>query len=211
LILLLLALVLASGAAASPGGARLPAGRRAGNGAAPAANATAAPPALPLRTSGRWLVDAAGARVRLRCASWSGAQEAWFVPSGLWAARRATIARSARAARLNCIRLVWSVEAVLRAANGTAAVPAAAIKANTDLAGKGPLQVLDAVIEAITAEVGRGVAMAGRSGAGPGARGARQACHVMGVLKEARVRLVPSSTRPLYLPPGHAGDPGQPQ
>jgi hypothetical protein len=95
----------------------------------------------PLHTAGRNFVDATGARVRLRCASWSGAQEKWFVPSGLWAQPRRVIARMARQGGLNCIRLVWSLEAVLRAANGTAVVPAAAVAANRDLAGQSPLQV----------------------------------------------------------------------
>lgn len=95
----------------------------------------------PLHTRGRYFYDARGARVRLRCASWSGMQERWFVPSGMWAQDRSAIARMARKARLNCVRLVWSLEAVLRSANGTAAVPAAAVSANRDLAGKAPLQV----------------------------------------------------------------------
>lgn len=39
---------------------------------------------------------------------------------------------------LNCIRLVWSVEAVLGPNSGkeTAKVPAEALKANTDLVGR---------------------------------------------------------------------------
>ncbi|GBF94600.1 endoglucanase e1 [Raphidocelis subcapitata] len=119
--------------------------------AAAAACHAAAPqlPPLPLRTSGRSIVDQKGARVRLRCASWSGGQERWFVPSGLWAQPRGTIAALARGAGLNCIRLVWSVEAALRGANGTAAVPDAAVAANPDLKGRGPLEVWDAVIAAL--------------------------------------------------------------
>ena len=95
----------------------------------------------PLHTHGRYFFDARGARVRLRCASWSGMQEKWFVPAGLWVQHRRTIAGMARKARLNCIRLVWSLEAVLRSANGTATVPAAALTANPDLIGRSPLQV----------------------------------------------------------------------
>uniref|UniRef100_A0A383WF09 Glycoside hydrolase family 5 domain-containing protein n=1 Tax=Tetradesmus obliquus TaxID=3088 RepID=A0A383WF09_TETOB len=76
-------------------------------------------------------------------------QEKWYVPSGLWAQHRSTIAGMARRAGLNCIRLVWSTEMALRSANGSIGVPTAALYANPDLQGKGPLQVLDAVIAAI--------------------------------------------------------------
>lgn len=106
-------------------------------------------PPMPLRTQGRYIVDSNGKRVRLKCASWSGAQEKWYVPSGLWAQHRSTIAGMARRAGLNCIRLVWSTEMALRSANGSIGVPTAALYANPDLQGKGPLQVLDAVIAAI--------------------------------------------------------------
>lgn len=111
-------------------------------------------------------------RFKLRCASWSGAQEAGYVPSGLWAAHRSEIAAQARAMGLNCIRLPWSLEAVLgpgrpqaqqavAAAAGSAAggggagqrpaprVPPALLAANPDLVGRSPLGVLDAVVEAI--------------------------------------------------------------
>ncbi|KAF8059377.1 hypothetical protein HT031_005182 [Scenedesmus sp. PABB004] len=92
-------------AAARAAGAAAPAAARAARAAAPAAAgapapaaagsaAPAAPPAassasskpapsakrsfaLPLRTAGRWIVDAKGERVRLKCSSWSGAQVGW--------------------------------------------------------------------------------------------------------------------------------------
>jgi hypothetical protein len=81
-------------------------------------------------------------------------QEKWYVPSGLWAQHRSVIAAKAQAAGLNCIRLVWSTEMAIRSANGSVQVPAAALYANPDLQGKGPLQVLDAVIAVITQQVG---------------------------------------------------------
>jgi endoglucanase len=113
-----------------------------------------APIKLPLSTRGRIFVDTTGARVRLRCASWSGMQEKWYVPSGLWARHRRVIAGAAAAASLNCLRIVWSLEAVVKSSNGTAAVPAEAVAANPDLVGKGPLEVLDAVIAAAWEKVG---------------------------------------------------------
>ncbi|KAI8465570.1 MAG: glycoside hydrolase superfamily [Monoraphidium minutum] len=120
--------------------------------AATAAHRFAGGVAPPLHARGRDIVDSAGRRVRLRCASWSGGQEKWYVPSGMWARPRAAIARKAAAALLNCVRLVWSLEAVLRAANGTAVVPHEAMAANPDLKDRSPLEVMDAVIAAITAE-----------------------------------------------------------
>jgi hypothetical protein len=80
-------------------------------------------------------------------------QEKWYVPSGLWAQHRNVIASMAQKAGLNCIRLVWSTEMALRSSNGSVGVPVAALSANPDLQGKGPLQVLDAVIAAIAQQV----------------------------------------------------------
>jgi hypothetical protein len=80
-------------------------------------------------------------------------QEKWYVPSGLWAQHRNVIAAMAQKAGLNCIRLVWSTEMALRSSNGSVKVPVAALSANPDLQGKGPLQVLDAVIAALAQQV----------------------------------------------------------
>jgi hypothetical protein len=110
-------------------------------------------PPLPLSTRGRHIVDAAGRRVKLRCVSWSGGQEAWFVPSGLWAQHRRSIAGLAASGGFNCVRLVVSLEMVLGSANGSAVVPPQAVAANDDLRGRTPLQVLDAVIAAIIKQV----------------------------------------------------------
>jgi hypothetical protein len=73
------------------------------------------------------------------------------VPSGLWAQPRGTIAAMAKAAGLNCIRLVWSVEAVLKAT--AADVPAQALTANLDLRGKTPLAVMEAVVATLAQQV----------------------------------------------------------
>lgn len=149
-----------------------------------------------LSTRGRHIIDAAtGERSKLRCGSWSGAQEAHYVPNGLWAQPRSVIAQQvttpahvvqverlhngtttrgcacipqpqrwhqfparewhhctkkapylclllintqAAALGLNCIRFVWSVEAVLgrNSSQQPATVPAEALKANPDLVGR---------------------------------------------------------------------------
>lgn len=75
------------------------------------------------------------------------------MPSGLWAQHRSVIASMAKKIGLNCIRLVWSLEMALRSANYTAIVPKEALTANSDLFGKSPLQVLDAVIAALAKQV----------------------------------------------------------
>ena len=50
-----------------------------------------------LSTRGRHIIDGStGERFKLRCASWSGAQEKWYVPSGLWAQHRSVIAGKVR-------------------------------------------------------------------------------------------------------------------
>lgn len=109
-------------------------------------------PPLPLRAEGRWIVNARNERFKLACVSWSGAQERWFVPSGLWAAHRDDIARlAASTGWVNCVRLVWSTEMALRGSNGSATVPEEAISANPDLVGRGPLEVLDAVVASLAA------------------------------------------------------------
>lgn len=82
-------------------------------------------------------------------------QEQWYVPSGLWAQHRSKIAAMVKAGGFNCIRLVWSLEMVMKTTNGTAVVPPQALTANPDLLGKTPLQILDAVIQAIAQQVSR--------------------------------------------------------
>ena len=46
------------------------------------------PPALPLHTSSRWIVDSKGKRVKLACVNWSGAAQKDGVVSGLQHAPR---------------------------------------------------------------------------------------------------------------------------
>ena len=108
----------------------------------------------PFGTVGRDIVGANGVRLRLKCASWSGGQEKWYAPSGLWAQNRKVIASMAKQSGLNCIRLVWSLELALKPG---AAPPKDALLANPDLVGKTALQVFDAVVKAIADAVSSGV------------------------------------------------------
>lgn len=66
-------------------------------------------PALPLSTSGRWILDADGARVKLRCVNWAGHMEA-HVPEGLHRQSVDTIAQFIADAGFNCVRLTYSID-----------------------------------------------------------------------------------------------------
>jgi hypothetical protein len=73
------------------------------------AGAVTAMPPLPLSTSGRWILDARGGRVRLTCANWSGAEEKDFVVGGLDHSHRDEIAGLFHSYGFNCVRLLWYV------------------------------------------------------------------------------------------------------
>ncbi|ROQ26911.1 aryl-phospho-beta-D-glucosidase BglC (GH1 family) [Streptomyces sp. PanSC19] len=147
----------------------------AGTPAAPASAAAPAPagPALtadwqpPLRTQGRYIVDANGDRFKLKSANWHGAQGSWTgsgdradpanhnageksdqMPLGLDRAPVATILSDFHALGINSVRLPFSNEML----HDQRPVPDAAVAANPQLRGRTPLQVLDAVIAATTAE-----------------------------------------------------------
>ncbi|RYP29262.1 hypothetical protein DL767_006790 [Monosporascus sp. MG133] len=81
-------------------------------GAVASAAAALAAPELPLSTQGRWIVDASGARVKLRCVNWAGHMEA-NVPEGLHKQPVGRIADIIAAAGFNCVRLTYSVDHAL--------------------------------------------------------------------------------------------------
>ncbi|MFG3053459.1 glycoside hydrolase family 5 protein [Kitasatospora sp. NPDC048239] len=134
----------------------------------PAAAADPAPSwTAPLSTRGRYIVDATGNRFRLKSGNWDGAQGSWNgsgdsadpathhsgqqsfgVPLGLDRAPVSAILAGFRQLGLNSIRLPFSNELV----HATAPVPDRAVAANPQLRGRTPLQVLDAVVEALTAD-----------------------------------------------------------
>jgi aryl-phospho-beta-D-glucosidase BglC (GH1 family) len=133
--------------------------------AAPATTATTAEAwTPPLSTRGRYIVDADGNRFKLRSGNWHGASGTWTgsgdpaddanhhagenshrVPLGLDRAPMADIVAGMREIGLNSVRLPFSNEMV----HDTRPVPPLA--ANPHLAGRTPLQVYDAVVEALTA------------------------------------------------------------
>jgi endoglucanase len=107
---------------------------------------TAAPVPPPLSTSGRYIVDADGRRVRLAGVNWYGAHEDDGVAAGLErTGRRALAARIARHG-FNSVRLPFS----LWMTEQTTPVPDEYLAANPDLSGATPIQVYDACVEALT-------------------------------------------------------------
>ncbi len=100
----------------------------------------------PLSTSGRYIVDARGQRVRLAGVNWYGAHEDDGVAPGLDRTDRRALARRIASHGFNSVRLpfsLWMTEQI-------APVPAEYLAANPDLAGHTPIQVYDACVEALT-------------------------------------------------------------
>ncbi|MYS85122.1 cellulase family glycosylhydrolase [Streptomyces sp. SID5474] len=121
----------------------------------------------PLSTRGRYIVDANGNRFKLKASNWAGAQGnrlgsgdvddpannqsgqvSHNIPLGLDRAPIARITADFHALGLNAIRLPFANAMV----HDTTAVPDSAVAANPQLKGKTPLQVYDAVVEALTAD-----------------------------------------------------------
>lgn len=67
---------------------------------------------LPLKTSGRWILDDTGARVKLRCINWAAHGET-NTPEGLHKASVATLADFIKDKGFNCVRLTYSTEHAL--------------------------------------------------------------------------------------------------
>jgi hypothetical protein len=100
----------------------------------------------PLSTTGRFIVDAGGRRVRLAGVNWYGAHEDLGVPPGLDRTDRHTLARRIAMLGFNSVRLPFSLWMTEQAAP----VPGKYLAANPDLSGATPLQVYDACVEALT-------------------------------------------------------------
>src|SRR6201998_2828890 len=102
--------------------------------------------ATPLSTSGRFIVDKNGRRVRLAGVNWYGASEDMGVPAGLDRIDRGELAGLIAAQGFNSVRLPFSVWMTEQ----TGPVPRQALAANPDLDGKTPLGVYDACVKALT-------------------------------------------------------------
>ena len=104
--------------------------------------------AAPLSTSGRFIVDAHGKRVRLAGVNWYGASEDFGVPVGLDSTDRCALAELIAAQGFNCVRFPFSVWMTQQ----TAPVPDQYLVKNPDLQGSTPIQVYDACVKALTDE-----------------------------------------------------------
>jgi len=102
--------------------------------------------ATPLFTSGRYIVDASGRRVRLAGVNWYGAHEDDGVVSGLERTDRFRLARTIARLGFNSVRLPFSLWMTEQATP----VPDEYLAANPDLSGATPMQVYDACVEALT-------------------------------------------------------------
>lgn len=107
-----------------------------------------APDQLPLSTTSRWIVDAKGDRVKWSCVNWSGAEEKDGVVGGLQHQNVDSIAAVFVGMGFNCVRLPWSVQAVITPHNVSNAT---LLGANPHLIGRSTLQLLDAVVDACAA------------------------------------------------------------
>jgi aryl-phospho-beta-D-glucosidase BglC (GH1 family) len=103
---------------------------------------------LPLSTCGRWIVDRQRRRVKLASVNWYGASDTELVPGGLDRVTIASVARTIRELGFNSVRLPFSNEML----KVTKPVAPEHVAANPDLAGKTPIEVLDAAVAALTGE-----------------------------------------------------------
>ncbi|KAI1468925.1 glycoside hydrolase family 5 protein [Daldinia caldariorum] len=101
---------------------------------------------FPLRTQGRNIVDATGRRFKLASVNWYGASDELFIPGGLDVQHRSVIATTIRLLGFNSVRLPYSDELVIRNPH----ILPHLLTANPDLVGLRALDILQAVVEALT-------------------------------------------------------------
>lgn len=104
--------------------------------------------ALPLHTSGRYIVDRQNRRIKLSSVAWYGAESVDFVPGGLQLEPLLSIVHRIRCMGFNSVRLPWSNQMV----ESNPVVPDYAVAANPELKGLHALNVYDAVVYALSAE-----------------------------------------------------------
>lgn len=98
---------------------------------------------LPLRTSGTVIVDNAGDVVKLACVNWYHAHMDTFVVSGLHLQPLANLTARLVELGFNCVRLPFSLEAVL----SNPVVPARFLAANPEFVGLRAMEMMDVYIE----------------------------------------------------------------
>jgi aryl-phospho-beta-D-glucosidase BglC (GH1 family) len=103
---------------------------------------------LPLRTSGRNIIDATGRRFKLSSINWYGGSDELFVPGGLEIKHRSVIAKTVKRLGFNSVRLPYADEMVMT----NPPVKTETVMANPDLIGLKALDVFAAVVDALTDE-----------------------------------------------------------
>ncbi|KAL1874286.1 hypothetical protein Daus18300_003650 [Diaporthe australafricana] len=73
------------------------------------ANSALSAPNVPLSTTSRWIVDAGGERVKLRCVNWAGHMET-HLPEGLHKQSISYLADWIAGQGFNCVRLTYSID-----------------------------------------------------------------------------------------------------
>jgi endoglucanase len=102
--------------------------------------------APPLHTFGYQILDAHDRPVQLLSVNWYGFDEKEFVAGGLDRAPLATIVSEIRAMGFNSVRLPWANEVL----EHNPAVGEGSLTANPELRGKHSMELMDAVIQALT-------------------------------------------------------------
>ncbi len=111
-----------------------------------AAAAHTLPFAPPLHTNGHNILDSKGHRVRLTSVNWYGFDQKEFVVGGLDHAPLDAIVKEITELGVNSVRLPWANETLER----NPLVPDYAVKVNPQFKGKHAMEVMDAVILALT-------------------------------------------------------------
>jgi endoglucanase len=112
----------------------------------------------PLHTNGRWIVDQTESRVKLASVNWYGAEQADFIPGGLYCQSVDAIAARIRNAPFNSVRLPWSNAMLEENPGPCSATPTplgqpcispGLLLANPGLAGKDAIGIYRAVVQAL--------------------------------------------------------------
>jgi len=101
---------------------------------------------LGLKTSGRWIVDNSGARVKLACVNWYGTDQKDFAVGGLEQQSINFIAKLIKDLGFNCVRLPWSLQVY---ETNPLLNNRTKLAANLGLVGSTALKVLDLVIDSL--------------------------------------------------------------
>lgn len=103
---------------------------------------------FPLSTKGRFVVDACDQRYKLKSVNWYGASGSREVVGGLQHQKLDDIVSLIKNAGFNSVRLPFSNQML----HASYAVPHEYLTANPELMGRSPLQIYDAVVNALAAQ-----------------------------------------------------------